>query len=85
MDVELTSSHLGYWELNLCPFAPATQDCFDKYPLQFAGGLGTKYNVTANEHESSPKYYSTNVQLPRHLKCERCQIQWNYRTGNECE
>ena len=84
MDVELTSSHLGYWELRLCPTKPPTQACFDRHVLHFAGGRGTKFNVTTNDHghENGSKYYSTAVQLPRHVKCENCLIQWHYRTGS---
>lgn len=36
--VELTASHMGYFEFRLCPSVQATQDCLDKNVLKIIGG-----------------------------------------------
>ena len=42
--VEVTANHMGYFQFSLCPFVPATQKCFDTFPLKSKNGK-TKFDV----------------------------------------
>ncbi|CAG7815129.1 unnamed protein product [Allacma fusca] len=81
VDVELTASHWGYWELRLCPNTPVTQECLDSHLLTFAGTPYTRYWVSHHPDHHGPKYYSVSVKLPSNLRCKKCVLQWHYHTG----
>ncbi|ROT79001.1 hypothetical protein C7M84_002280 [Penaeus vannamei] len=64
IEVELTKSHLGYFEFRLCvnndPSKIITDECLDQNLLEMADGSGTKfyiesYSSLAPPPESSPK------------------------------
>ncbi|KAK4001909.1 uncharacterized protein LOC123471061 [Daphnia magna] len=81
VSVELTSSHLGYFEFRLCPKRSAeelvTQECLDNYLLRLSDG-STRYQVP----DYTATWYDMLVKLPDGLTCDHCVIQWYYTTGN---
>jgi len=82
IQIDLTASHLGYFELRLCPqnnpLVPATQSCLDQHVLQLADGSGTRFPInTFNQ-----VMYSYQVRLPAGVTCAQCVLQWHYNTGN---
>lgn len=78
--MELTSSHLGYFEFRLCPKRSAeelvTQECLDNYLLRLSDG-STRYQVP----DYTATWYDMLVKLPDGLTCDHCVIQWYYTTG----
>ncbi|KAK2165238.1 hypothetical protein LSH36_53g07025 [Paralvinella palmiformis] len=80
--VQITASHLGYFEFRLCPVnnpkIAATWQCLNKYLLQLADGSGTRYYVTRH----GPFNYQINLKLPPGLNCTQCVLQWKYNAGN---
>lgn len=86
VSVELTTSHMGYFEFRLCPNNDAgrrvTQQCLDRFLLRQPDG-STRFPVT------SPAQGIRNVQLvlPSGLECTQCVLQWKYNTANSlgCE
>ena len=80
MSVELTSSHLGYFEFRLCPKQSAqelvTQECLDRYLLQLSNG-STRYQVP----DYTATWYDVMLKLPDGVTCDNCVIQWKYTTG----
>ncbi|XP_034950818.1 uncharacterized protein [Chelonus insularis] len=79
--IQLTASHLGYFEFALCPLENEkdveTEDCFERYPLRLASG-GYKYPVRS----SGNTLHTVELVLPQNLKCKQCSFRWHYRTGN---
>ncbi|CAG9788924.1 unnamed protein product [Diatraea saccharalis] len=75
--VELTTSHLGFWQFKLCP-DPRDNDqkCFDRYPLQLENGDTVYY-----PKKGSTKY-TLNYRLPQGVVCDHCVLQWRYTAGN---
>lgn len=78
--IQVTAKHEGDFQFKLCPWnnmnvAP-TQDCFDDFPLQFEDG-SDKYGPI-----SETKTYNLKVKLPDNVVCDRCIMQWQWRTGN---
>ena len=80
VSVELTSSHLGYFEFRLCPKQSAqemvTQECLDRYLLQLSNG-STRYQVP----DYTATWYDMMLKLPDGVTCDNCVIQWKYTTG----
>ncbi|RVE48007.1 hypothetical protein evm_007319 [Chilo suppressalis] len=75
--VELTTSHLGFWQFKICPDPfENDQECFDRHPLELESG-GTVYYP----RRGSVKY-TLNYRLPQGLVCEHCVLQWRYTAGN---
>ncbi|ODM94570.1 hypothetical protein Ocin01_12109 [Orchesella cincta] len=83
VEVELTTSHKGWFEFKLCSKEDTAshldQACFDEHPLELADGSGTKYKVPI---EGGYYYAEYNLTLPKEVTCEHCVIQWHYETGN---
>ncbi|PVD36901.1 hypothetical protein C0Q70_03892 [Pomacea canaliculata] len=89
--VQLTSSHLGYFDFRLCVNndfqKPVTQDCLDKTVLQIEDPdgvrIGTQYNIT----NFRPITLELQVLLPPGIRCTQCVLQWRYVAGNNwgCE
>lgn len=81
VEIDLTASHLGYFEFRLCPqnnpLVPATQSCLDKYVLPLADGSGTRYPIPTFD-KGLQRYQ---VKLPEGVTCEQCVLQWHYNTG----
>jgi len=80
IEVELTQSHMGFFEFRLCSSpgtgAGETQACFNQNLLQRADGGGTRVQV------SGTGWYRNQFRLPANVRCTRCVLQWNYRAGN---
>ena len=81
MTVELTSSHMGYFEFRLCPKQSAqelvTQECLNKYLLRLADG-STRYQVP----DYTTRMHDIMVKLPDGIACNNCVLHWYYTTGN---
>lgn len=83
--VELTANHLGYFVFKLCPNnnvqVEATQECLDSNVLHLVGSngedLGTRYPV-----DSTVGVKYLRLQLPAHITCSQCVLQWLYNAGN---
>ncbi|XP_022822931.1 uncharacterized protein LOC111353940 isoform X2 [Spodoptera litura] len=74
--VDLSASHLGYWEFRLCVDPEDnTQECYDRHVLELVEG-GTKYYPT------KPGIYTVEYHLPSNVVCEHCVLQWKYTAGN---
>ncbi|CAG5114513.1 unnamed protein product, partial [Candidula unifasciata] len=77
--VDLTANHKGFFEFKICPTGDPrvkeTQSCFDKNPVSIAAshGSGTKYYI-----DDQSRMMDVKVQLPPHLSCEHCVLQWRY-------
>ncbi|ODM99780.1 hypothetical protein Ocin01_06884 [Orchesella cincta] len=82
VQIDLTASHLGYFELRLCPqnnpLVPATQECLDQYVLELADGSGTRYPIPTFDAQ----LHTYSVKLPEGVTCRQCVLQWHYNTGN---
>ncbi|CAL1534238.1 unnamed protein product [Lymnaea stagnalis] len=80
--VQLTQSHLGWFEFRLCPSEPATQDCLDSHLLPLANG-SRRYTVLSKESI----IHNMTLRLPYNVSCSHCVLQWKYNTGNSwgCE
>lgn len=80
IEVELTQSHLGYFEFKLCPKKSAselvTQACFDGHLLKLSDG-STRYAIKSY----GTGYFYPMVQLPADVYCDNCVIQWTYKAG----
>ncbi|KAG5681733.1 hypothetical protein PVAND_011142 [Polypedilum vanderplanki] len=84
--VELTASHMGYFEFRLCDDINARQKCLDKNLLKIISGspfisfpndLSTRFYP-----RNGSRIYEIKAQLPKELECEHCVLQWKYIAGN---
>ncbi|CAL8143129.1 unnamed protein product [Orchesella dallaii] len=82
VQIDLTASHLGYFEFRLCPqnnpLVPATQECLDQNVLELADGSGTRYPIPTFDAE----LHTISLKLPEGVTCRQCVLQWHYNTGN---
>ncbi|KRT86798.1 hypothetical protein AMK59_1451, partial [Oryctes borbonicus] len=81
--VELTASHMGYFEFGVCPnYKNTTQDCLDRNILKV---LKPQENVdkaaTRYYPKDENKVYEMRYRLPK-MVCPHCVLQWRYRSGN---
>ncbi|CAG7710001.1 unnamed protein product [Allacma fusca] len=80
IDVDLTTSHKGYFQFRLCDNGrngvPEEQSCFDRNLLQLEQG-GTNFPITGPSGHYYPK-----VKLPQGVTCSHCVLQWHYVAGN---
>ncbi|KZS18264.1 Uncharacterized protein APZ42_015599 [Daphnia magna] len=83
--IQITATHRGFYEFKLCPNnnpkKDPTQDCFERYPLNFVDETGAT-DPTFNMEKLSPATYQVQIQLPPEVTCSQCIIQWTYVTGN---
>ncbi|XP_053690918.1 uncharacterized protein LOC128739457 [Sabethes cyaneus] len=84
--VELTASHMGYFEFRICDSVKAQQDCLDKHVLKIISGtpnvpnpsdLGTRFYP-----RNGSRIYDMKAELPQGFQCTNCVIQWKYIAGN---
>ncbi|XP_068623737.1 uncharacterized protein [Battus philenor] len=76
--VELTASHMGFFEFRLCEEPKATtQECLDRNVLKLEGSNSTKYFP-----KDGNKVYEMKYRLPEGLECTHCVLQWKYIAGN---
>ncbi|XP_069121891.1 uncharacterized protein [Argopecten irradians] len=77
--VDVTANHEGYFEFRLCPADDVvTQACLDRYTVPVIGHSDGRYHLKAHENG----IIDMKVKLPTGLACDRCLLQWRYRTGN---
>ncbi|XP_061194932.1 serine-rich adhesin for platelets-like [Saccostrea echinata] len=76
--VEVKKNMRGYFEFRLCPdvsdSVPVTQACLDRYPLEI-DGHGKRFEPTQEG------MIHLRVTLPSGVACERCVLQWKWRTA----
>nr|XP_036229776.1 uncharacterized protein LOC106622051 [Bactrocera oleae]XP_036229778.1 uncharacterized protein LOC106622051 [Bactrocera oleae]XP_036229779.1 uncharacterized protein LOC106622051 [Bactrocera oleae]XP_036229780.1 uncharacterized protein LOC106622051 [Bactrocera oleae]XP_036229781.1 uncharacterized protein LOC106622051 [Bactrocera oleae] len=84
--VELTASHMGYFEFRICLQPYAQQECFDQHLLKIQSGLLSQSMSTDLETRFYPRngslIYDIKAQLPKGLNCKHCVLQWRYLAGN---
>ncbi|CAD7092479.1 unnamed protein product [Hermetia illucens] len=84
--VELTASHMGYFEFRVCPDPNGKQVCLDKHVLKILGGTPSVHNPEDLDTRFYPRngsrIYEMKARLPGGLKCTNCLLQWRYIAGN---
>lgn len=84
--VELTASHMGYFEFRLCDNIKADQSCLDKHLLKMLGGTPSIPHPNDLETRFYPRngsrIYEIRAQLPKKMECSNCVLQWRYIAGN---
>lgn len=81
--VDITASHMGYFEFRLCADKKTvgelvTQQCLDKNLLRFADG-STRFDRVV---DGLAKVYNLLLQLPPDVTCQYCVLQWSWVSGN---
>ncbi|XP_034487996.1 uncharacterized protein LOC117792115 [Drosophila innubila] len=79
VNVLITANHLGYFTFDLCNLDEAgteSEECFNKYPLNFIDGnrklhIGT---LTGSTNQT--------LELPSGITCKHCVLRWTYTAGN---
>lgn len=81
IEVQLTASHMGFFEFRLCPKKSAqelaTQECFDAHLLHMLDG-STRYQVN---NDAPQGLHWPLLKLPKDVICKYCVIQWTYTAG----
>ncbi|XP_055638079.1 uncharacterized protein LOC129776450 [Toxorhynchites rutilus septentrionalis] len=84
--VELTASHMGYFEFRICENVKAKQECLDKHLLKIISGTPSIPNPNDEKTRFYPRngsrIYDMKAELPHDLRCTNCVIQWKYVAGN---
>lgn len=84
--VELTASHMGYFEFRLCDNIKADQSCLDKHLLKLLGGTPSIPNPNDLDTRFYPRngsrIYEIRAMLPKKMECASCVLQWRYVAGN---
>lgn len=84
--VELTASHMGYFEFRLCDNIQAEQSCLDKHLLKLLGGTPSIPHPNDLDTRFYPRngsrIYEIRAQLPKKMECSSCVLQWRYVAGN---
>jgi len=81
LEVELTANHKGRFQFKLCPVRgrnEATQACLDRNVMVNADGSD---NFVIEETKQKTKI-NFKGRLPRNLLCDRCVLQWTWRSAN---
>ncbi|EDW66767.1 uncharacterized protein [Drosophila virilis] len=79
VNVLITANHLGHFSFHLCSLdehGSESEQCFDKYPLQFADG-SRKYYIS-----SKTGSFDVTLKLPSGVSCQHCVLRWTYTAGN---
>ncbi|XP_032305719.1 uncharacterized protein LOC26514305 [Drosophila ananassae] len=83
--IELTASHMGFFEFRICPTPSAKQECFDQNVLRILGGSPFQPNPEDMNFRFYPRngsrIYEIKAQLPEYT-CDQCVLQWRYVAGN---
>ncbi|XP_044312789.1 uncharacterized protein LOC123037201 [Drosophila rhopaloa] len=83
--VELTASHMGYFEFRICPNHSAIQSCLDKNVLIILDGSPSQAHPQDLNFRFYPRngsrIYEIHAQLPD-FTCDQCVLQWRYVAGN---
>ncbi|KAL8595513.1 hypothetical protein ACOMHN_000722 [Nucella lapillus] len=92
----ITANHRGWMEYRLCPYdspgpgdverddvsgalVEVRQACLDRHVLQLADGSGTRYFLPKPYRVGQ---YSVDLQLPAHVSCDKCLLQWKWNVAN---
>ncbi|XP_070073557.1 uncharacterized protein [Drosophila takahashii] len=83
--VELTASHMGYFEFRICPNQIAKQFCLDQNVLLILEGspsqpIPSDLNIRFYPRNGS-RIYEIKARLPD-FTCDQCVLQWRYVAGN---
>jgi len=80
--IQISANHRGDFEFRLCPAknnqTEVTQECLDKHLLHIEGH-GKKYTIASSENTLNVEL---KLKLPQDVHCERCVLQWHWRTSN---
>ncbi|KAH8295239.1 hypothetical protein KR018_009016, partial [Drosophila ironensis] len=83
--IELTASHMGYFEFRVCPKPSAKQSCFDQNVLSILGGSPSLPGPGDLDFRFYPRngsrIYEIKSKLPDYT-CDHCVLQWRYVAGN---
>uniref|UniRef100_A0A1B0AA71 Chitin-binding type-4 domain-containing protein n=1 Tax=Glossina pallidipes TaxID=7398 RepID=A0A1B0AA71_GLOPL len=83
--VELTASHMGYFEFRICPDPNAKQECLDRNLLTITSGAPAQHSPgdmnTRFYPRNGSRIYEMKALLPD-MKCGQCVLQWRYVAGN---
>ncbi|KAK7067759.1 hypothetical protein SK128_022098 [Halocaridina rubra] len=75
--VNVTRSHGGFLEFNICPNddvnRPVTQRCLNQFPLDIIDTRSRKAKISAPFDQ--PELISLKLKLPQGLACEQCVLQ----------
>jgi len=84
ISVDLTTNHMGHFELNICPVMnPAkevTEECLQQHPVKLVEEDSYQFMITEDIPKSGEVSYQ--VRLPPQLTCNQCVLRWKYVTGN---
>ncbi|XP_053669317.1 uncharacterized protein LOC128719713 [Anopheles marshallii] len=84
--VELTASHMGYFEFRICDNVQAKQDCLDKHLMRIVSGTPSIPHPNDLKTRFYPRngsrIYDMKAELPTDLNCSNCVVQWKYVAGN---
>lgn len=79
VELQITASHLGFFEFRLCPNnnpkKAVTQDCLDQHLLHQPDGQTRVTEV------GRAKTYQIQLVLPAEVTCSQCLLQWKWNTG----
>ncbi len=86
IEVDLTTNHLGFFELKLCPVKHkkqvVSQACLDEHPLFLADDpTSDRFFIPEDVGKSATLEYE--VVLPKEITCRQCVVQWTYHTGSK--
>ncbi len=80
--VEFIANHLGYFVFRVCPVTDenreVTQQCLNKHELIIHGTNSPRHHLRTRIQG----VHKLRVKLPNGLSCNRCVLQWDYRSGN---
>lgn len=75
--INVTKSHGGYLEFNLCPHnkvsKPVKQSCLNQYPLEVVGKRSKKVKISAPYDDSEMLTFE--LMLPAGISCDQCVLQ----------
>lgn len=78
--IKITANHKGYFKFRVAPLGkpPIKQHELDEYVLKLENGTAEWQLTSAH----GTGVFNITLQLPIHLTCKRCVLQWWWATGN---
>ena len=73
VQVNVTSFHQGFFDIELCSTYPETEECFKSI---------NQYSIDNTSPEGGNPTYFFPVKLPDNTTCERCVLRWFWVTNN---
>ncbi|CAB3371645.1 Hypothetical predicted protein [Cloeon dipterum] len=78
--VDITANHGGWIQFAICKLNTTnqleTEECF--VPLKLKDSNETKFMLSSTDNIDT----TVQLQLPPHLVCQRCVLQWHYHTAS---